>query len=958
MLSTCDRMRLALTVNLARDKPVTFCQLLNARMFTPTDFVSRPMENRIPNFQNRPPSRSVRFGSFEVNVQTGELKRYGIRIKLAPQPLEVLLLLVGRAGQIVSREELQRRLWPEDVFVDFDRSLNAAVKKLRAALNDSPDAPKYIETETRQGYRFIAEVTEIDNPPIDPAPPAPRSEGLRSSQATALDHAHVVPAAQPTVLRRAGMSIILLILTGGLLFFAFRHFPGSPAPVAPPRRPNVRASIAILGFQNLSSHNEEAWLGTAVSQMLMTELQAGDQFHIIPEEDVSKAKAHLSPNYKNGYPRDALRELNKRLGSEYVVAGSYVAIGTKESGLVRLDMRLQETISGETLASIAVSGKQSEIFDVVKNSAREMKAKVSGSIGTKGDADWRSILPSNPEASSLYSGGLNHLRRGDNVKARLLLEKSIAIEPQFALSNAALAEAWQALGYDGQAQASAHKALSLAASLPENVRLKVEGQYYESEHDWGGAIPAYRHLFQDYPDDVEAGLKLASAQISAGELEDASSTIARLRSIETAYHQDARIELLEATLAAHQSDYQTQLKLAQEASQKAEAVGSQLLVARASLIEGWAMDDLEQLDGALRAYAAARQIFEKAGDTSNTATVLDDIGIILEKKADLASARRSFEDAQRLFRQIGDASGLAASLVNLGELDQSQGNLATAEDLYREALELFRKTDRKENEGAALNNLGGVLFERGEFAKAKKTYEEALKLKKAVGDERGIGYAKENLAAAYWVRGDLDQAATLLNESLRTLRELGDRRATVAAETARARILIFKHDLPAARRALTEATTISDEIHTRGDSAVARVLLTKVTLSEGQPEQVDGAALDALIADLHREQRAGDEMEAVAIKIAWLLENHEIDAARQSLETAKGLRNTTWLSNYLLMLASAEIDDTEGKRDLSRREIAAALAKADKVGCGACKLEAHLPIYRADLQLKNRPSLP
>src|SRR5215831_4884476 len=103
----------------------------------------------------------VRFGVFEVHG--GELRRQGVKLRLQEQPLQVLLLLLERAGEIVTREELQKRLWPADTFVDFDRGLNRAVNKLREVLGDSSESPRWIETIPRRGYRFIAPV-ELDHP--------------------------------------------------------------------------------------------------------------------------------------------------------------------------------------------------------------------------------------------------------------------------------------------------------------------------------------------------------------------------------------------------------------------------------------------------------------------------------------------------------------------------------------------------------------------------------------------------------------------------------------------------------------------------------------------------------------------------------------------------------------------------------------------------------------------------
>ena len=103
--------------------------------------------------------RIVRFAAFELDIKTGELRKNGLRIKLQGQPISVLAMLIEHAGETVTREELQKRLWPADTYVDFEHSLNAAIKRLRAALGDSADAPRFVETLPRQGYRFVAPVS-------------------------------------------------------------------------------------------------------------------------------------------------------------------------------------------------------------------------------------------------------------------------------------------------------------------------------------------------------------------------------------------------------------------------------------------------------------------------------------------------------------------------------------------------------------------------------------------------------------------------------------------------------------------------------------------------------------------------------------------------------------------------------------------------------------------------------
>src|ERR1700685_2603249 len=116
--------------------------------------------------ENQQPDGRLRFGVFEVDLRAGELHKHGLRIRLQEQPFQLLALLLERPGQVVTREELQKKLWPADTFIDFDHGLNKAVNKIRDALGDSAESPRYVETVARRGYRFIAEVKVGDAPPV------------------------------------------------------------------------------------------------------------------------------------------------------------------------------------------------------------------------------------------------------------------------------------------------------------------------------------------------------------------------------------------------------------------------------------------------------------------------------------------------------------------------------------------------------------------------------------------------------------------------------------------------------------------------------------------------------------------------------------------------------------------------------------------------------------------------
>ena len=166
-------------------------------------------------------ARIFKFGVFELRPETGELWKHGIRVKLQTKPLQILEALLSAPGEVITREELFKRLWPDGTFVDFESGLNTATNRLRTALGDSADTPRYIETLPRLGYRFICPVTEN----LQPAPPA-LTVTIMESRA-AVEPATVEPApapAQPNRMRRAyEAALALLLLVAVILVLFYVH---------------------------------------------------------------------------------------------------------------------------------------------------------------------------------------------------------------------------------------------------------------------------------------------------------------------------------------------------------------------------------------------------------------------------------------------------------------------------------------------------------------------------------------------------------------------------------------------------------------------------------------------------------------------------------------------------------------------------------------------------------------
>lgn len=196
-----------------------------------------------------------RFGAFEVDVGRGDIRKHGLRIKLHEKSFLLLAVLLERPGEVVSREEIRHRLWPDDVFVDFDRNLYTTLNRLRLALGDSSDNPKFIQTVHRKGYRFIAPVQSIEPPPSQP----PQSEHRAPSPSAAKP----VPRGVPIPI--AAALILIAVIAVSLLYLSGR-------PKSSLAAGQSAITVGVLLFENLTGDASQGYLSSGLTQEILVEL--------------------------------------------------------------------------------------------------------------------------------------------------------------------------------------------------------------------------------------------------------------------------------------------------------------------------------------------------------------------------------------------------------------------------------------------------------------------------------------------------------------------------------------------------------------------------------------------------------------------------------------------------------------------------------------------------------------
>src|SRR5690242_6378954 len=786
------------------------------------------------------PFRTRGFGVFEVDLRAAELRKHGVRIKLQEQPFQILSLLLEHPGEVVTREELREKLWPAHTFVDFDRSLNKAMTKLRAALGDSADSPRYVETIPRHGYRFLAPVY---SPPSEVSHESGARDGPHRHLAsngengarkpgehsipimdfhTRTGKRHLYGLVAAVAIAVAGVGIYLRVLQRVVLS-------GSSSAVSP------RRSVAVLGFTNLSGDPKEAWLSTAFSDWLTTELSAGEQVRAIPAESIARMKMELSMPDVDSLGSESLVRIRKNLGTDYVVVGSYAMMGGKPDGQIRLDLRLQDTQTGETIGAISESGTEAHLLDLVSRAGQHLREKLGIRAVTREEAAEVAIaLPTKSETARLYSEGLARLRAFDTLRARELLQKAITVEPTYALSHAALATAWGLLGYDESARSEAKKAFDLSSNLSRAEGLLVEARYHETSQDWEKAAGIYRALFEFFPDNLDYGLALANAEYRANKWKDALNTIAALRALPPPLRDDPRIGLAEGDAAMPLGDTKRAEAAFLNAEQKARASGASLLMAKAMFARAWLYETMGRLDEADKAVHGARELYLAAHDQRGVADAETGEAIALMLRGDYFSARQRYQEALAIHQNIGNKHSVAGEFHNLSEIALFVGDIRGALQKSQEALQMYQEV--RDDNGVALAKLGlgDALLAEGRLFEARKMYEESLDTCRQNGDRDREANALMGLGRVLRVQGDSHGAWENETRAKEVFQEVGDKTPEARAELHLAQLLLDRGENAEALKAIERAQDLLSKTTSPRDDATAKILLSQTLLASGQ----------------------------------------------------------------------------------------------------------------------------
>jgi TolB-like protein/DNA-binding winged helix-turn-helix (wHTH) protein/Tfp pilus assembly protein PilF len=401
---------------------------------------------------------SCRFGPYQADFVTFLLFKYGTRVRVQEQPLRMLAMLIEQSGRLVTREELRKRLWPDQSAPDFDDSLNSTVKKLREALSDDAAKPLYIETIPRRGYRFIAPV-QVEAPVKSPGEieVAPAEPGWLAAE-TAVQATAV--SAEPLGWRRYRKSgaiglLTVIVIVGFLSVTAFLKRAGADAQIH---------SIAVLPFENLSGDSSQDYFAEGLTDAVTTNLAQIGAVKVISRSSAN----HYKKDYK------PLAKIGQELGVEAVVEGTVARSGNK----VRVNARLVSTGDDRNLWAQSFERDTGDILSLEDDLALSVSRRIEVALTPNYMHRQDEPHPVNVQAYEAYLTGMhdlnNHRTNNELQKSLEQFDEAIALDSTFARAYAGKAIAYNLLGdYDAipgsqagpSAEAAARRALELDPTL-------------------------------------------------------------------------------------------------------------------------------------------------------------------------------------------------------------------------------------------------------------------------------------------------------------------------------------------------------------------------------------------------------------------------------------------------------------------------------------------------------------
>jgi serine/threonine protein kinase/tetratricopeptide (TPR) repeat protein len=563
----------------------------------------------------------------------------------------------------------------------------------------------------------------------------------------------------------AGIIVIVLAISG----YRFRDKLFQPSPAQTSAAPAV--SLAILPFRNASGDPSLDWLGSSLAEMLSTDVGQSSRLRAVSADRLHQmfTDLHISP----GTVLDpaTIRRVADFSNSDRVVWGQYAKFGDQ----IRIDATLQDIKNDRAIPLKIEVPSEKEIPGAVDRLAESIRQKLALPENVLKELKASSFQPNSSSMEALrdYNEGIGFQRDGKNLEAQKRLEAATKADPNFALAFSKLAQTYSSLGYDGKAQQSAEKAVTLSQNLPEAEKYLISAIRFQITKNFPEAIKAYENLAKTSPDDTDVQSALAALYEEAGDLTKATQYN---QAILKANPKDITATLAVGRLAINGGKPQASLDPLNRALTLSVQLDNREQKAASLHLIGLAYWRMNKPEDALRNYQEELAIWRALGQKGGIALSLNEMAKVQVLLGDNKSALSNFQQALEMRREIDDKRGLGDTLVDMGNFYLDRGDHDQALKMYKEALQIQRDLGDEGMQAICLNNIGAVYFEKAQYEDARAYYQQALQLREKAKVPRDIVESVHNLAETSVRMGQYDLAVSQYMRALDLWRSIDDTR--------------------------------------------------------------------------------------------------------------------------------------------------------------------------------------
>lgn len=724
----------------------------------------------------------------------------------------------------------------------------------------------------------------------------------------------------------------VLILAGTATWWFLR--PATPVFAYRPR-------IALLGFRDETKSKETEWLGTSLTSHITSQLSAGQKLVTVPDDTVSKAVKELALPEATSYGPETMERVRKNLPCDYIVYGSYYDPGKNAGGTITINVRMQNTKTGE-LVAFPMEGTEQGLKELTRQVGQALRSKLGApNLSIDEIKTATASVPATLEGKKLYSDGLNQWFSFSPIGAQDLFEKLVKVEPTFALGHMRLAEALQAQGFDKRAVEEAEKANGLAGGLSPEYRGLVEASQKEISSDWKRAAQLYDALWNLFLEKPEYAYREANAQIRDGKPIEALQTVARLRAQPKEVVNSPAIDLREAEAFAWMEKWNEASAAAAKAATNAHEIGASVLEAEALWRSCEALNSIRNAEMATKACGQSVEIAKPLGYGLLIARDLTILGRISSDQGKLADALALHRQALDQARKAGSRRDIAGALINIGTVLSAQGDHPEAAASYENAVPVAQEINDKQMEVDLMNDMATELQMSGKLTKAIDLYKKSIEKAEEIKNDGAAARAEGNMGAVLALQGKFPEAMESIQSAIRRSESAGLKSDRITYFYSLGDAEVAQGDLDAAQKSYQSGFDFAKQIGDKPNIAQGQ-------LSLGGLHLLMGKASDALelggnaATEFHQEANKDGEGYSRTLTASSYLALNKPEEAQKQIDLAKAVESQDPSVKLGLAIAQARAQVRRGDLAGGRKSLERAVADAKQIGDKGLEFEARL----------------